>query len=164
MYENDGDMQEDPLQGAIYLELAAQLLSGEANKINTKRKKPLAKTNAVDLDVLHRKTKAFINGWPDCNGRTKLCQLHLHEKLHVMYEQEILKKCLLSIYLLLTREWCREKNQHIQDWCDKKRDDAPIFYRHLAKLGEVIKCWQTAGLLWIACCIRFWTLSLPLSH
>ena len=136
MYQNDGDMEEDPMQGSIDLELAAQLLSDEANKINTKRIKPLAKTNAIDLDVLHKKPKAFLNGGPDCNGRTKLRQLQLHEKLHVMYEQEILKKCLLSMYLLLTREWRREKIQHIQDWYDKKRDDAPIFYRRLAKLGE----------------------------
>ena len=43
--------------------------------------KKTAEKNVIDLDLMKRKTKSLLNGGPDCNGRTKLYQLKLYERL-----------------------------------------------------------------------------------
>ena len=86
-----------------------------------------------------------LNKGPDRNGKAKLEQLEILQKLHLLYEEGKLRKCLLSMYLKLTEQ---ERNKLISDikkYRDGELDSPPKIPRRLAKLPQVFKVLADRG-------------------
>eukprot|EP00956_Cyclotella_meneghiniana_P045678 scaffold380193_cov149-Cyclotella_meneghiniana.AAC.1 len=53
--------------------------------------------------LLEQNKRALIND-PNYSGKRKLCQLERHQRLHILYEAGKIRKCLLSYFLLVSKD------------------------------------------------------------
>ena len=87
----------------------------------------------------------MLDSGPDANGKRKLNQLKMLEELHLLYEGCKLKKCLLSMYLLLTRHHRLRLIEDLENFRDGKTDVPPKIPRRLAKLPGCFKVLADRG-------------------
>ena len=89
--------------------------------------------------------KASLNMGPDANGKRKLEQLKTLEELHLKYEGCHLKKCLLSMHLLLTRHHRLRLIEELEKFRDGEINVPPKIPRRLAKLPGCFKVLADRG-------------------
>ena len=53
-------------------------------------------------DILEKQNLRALQNNPNCSGKQNLMQLERLQRLHILYEDVILHKCLLSYFLLVT--------------------------------------------------------------
>jgi hypothetical protein len=78
-----------------------QKVNEELKASGNKKQAPIL---SVDL-LMQQNEKAFHND-PNYSGKTKLRQLERHQRLHLLYEEGKLRKCLLSYFLKVVSKDC----------------------------------------------------------
>ena len=110
---------------------------GKAQKEAGKTKRP----PVLEPAYLEEQNQKALRNDPNSSGKRKLRQLELHERLHHLYEDGKLHKCLLSYFLLVTEErrlkmlsWMgSEMAKHIEK---PTIDELPKIPLRLAKIPE----------------------------
>eukprot|EP00986_Skeletonema_menzelii_P018698 scaffold26680_cov210-Skeletonema_menzelii.AAC.2 len=141
--ESDDDAFDQEEDGCISLD--KELKKFDKELIGKSKGKKLVSKDLLRVEEIKAMAKEVLVSGPDKNGRTKLEQLELLQKLHVEYEQKNLKKCLLSMYLKLTLKHRQKLIYDLKRFRDGKLTKPPKIPRRLAKLPALLKVLADRG-------------------
>lgn len=122
--------------------------NNRSGELPEKKIKLIDKT-AVSAEELESAAAEVRDEGPDLNGKSKLEQLQILEELHLIFEGKVkgkkLRKCLLSMYLKLTKCDRRKMIKEIKDYRDGLTKCPPQIPRRLAKLPRELSVLADRG-------------------